>query len=155
MDKDATGMQCNILYILLLPLNLLLFPQCSLVLPQPVSKDAVELFDDIVIHFTILTLFLHYCQSYLIHIFLCKNYAWLLTGPSGGEYSRRFGWHNEWPDLIARPRRAPWGCYGTSTHLCGGMLCNPLWLNSVRCWHASVSWLIWIQSGFNPHPEVD
>ena len=39
---------------------------------------------------------------------------------------------------------------------CGGTLCNPLWLNSgrVSCLHASASWLIRIQSEFNPHPEV-
>ena len=48
MDKDATGMYSSILCILLLTFASV-FLQCSLVLPQPVSKDAVELFDEIVV----------------------------------------------------------------------------------------------------------
>ena len=42
-----------------------------------------------------------------------------------------------------------------STLLYGGMLCNPLELTRVSCLHASALRLIRIQSGFNPHPEVD
>ena len=42
-----------------------------------------------------------------------------------------------------------------STLLYGGMLCNPPGLTRVSRLHASALRLIRIQSGFNPHPEVD
>ena len=42
-----------------------------------------------------------------------------------------------------------------STPLHGGMLCNPFGLTRLTCLHASTLRLIWIQSGFNPLPEMD
>ena len=50
--------------------HLLLFPQCSLVLPQPVSKNAVKLFDDIFVLLKILNFVAKLLPIFVIFLYI-------------------------------------------------------------------------------------
>ena len=116
---------CSVIFCAFCCYHLLLFPQCSLVLLQPVSKDVVKLFDDVVF-FKILACF--YIVANLCHM-MCISCAKAMFD-SWQVHPNLLRW--QWvPDLIARPRRAPaWYRYG-----------------ALVCYlHTSASCLIWIQS---------
>ena len=103
---------CTVIFCAFCCYHWLLFPQCSLVLSQSVSKDAVKLFDDIVVHFTILTLFLYFCQSGLViflYIFCAKTMLdyWQVQ-PNLLEYSPQMAQWVTWPHYW----EGPWGRYG-------------------------------------------
>ena len=129
---------------------LLLFLQYSLVLPQPVSKDAVEIFDAKLLYsLRFLALFLHCCQSLL---YSCTFSVCLISGRSI-KSSGILSPDGTMSDLTSSPDHEELTVALVLIFVVVRYVIH-FGLTRVSYLHASASWLIRIQSEFNPHSEM-